>query len=153
MAELCNEDLTNTVETKPEIIENDLPENVELTGYDDDDDHDDDDDNNDGDNDDELNAIDNSDVVDNMRIYENIESKNENMDFNNFEEDTDTAGLDEQTIQSFLKQLIQLQNQTIIKKKESRLIPSISNFMKLDLDKKSERITPTITRHYYTYVI
>ncbi|CAB3976758.1 Hypothetical predicted protein [Paramuricea clavata] len=57
------------------------------------------------------------------------------------------AGLDDQVIQGFFKQLLQLQEQVEKKKKENRLIPCVSNFMKLDFDQRSRQISPTITPH------
>ncbi|CAB3977946.1 Hypothetical predicted protein [Paramuricea clavata] len=135
-----------------------LNDNVNLTGYSDTDDDDD------NDNDDVCNAENTDqpdDVIDNtdppqrdVDIDENIQpyDVDNNSDFNidndfqncKFEEE---EGLDEQVIQGFLKHIMQLQEQVVKKKKENRLIPCVSNFMKLDLDQKSQQISPTITRH------
>ncbi|CAB3980639.1 Hypothetical predicted protein [Paramuricea clavata] len=141
-----------------EFIENALLcDNVNLTGYadtDDDDGHGDvDGDNIDTASDVTTENVNNDDIVD---VDENIYSfdghngmQDSNIDDESKFEDVEIEeeGLDEKTIQSFLKQLIQLQDQAVKKKKENRLIPCVANFLKLDLDQKSEQITPTIIRH------
>ena len=140
MAELFNEEQNNVEnEVESEITENELPEDVELMGYDDDDegiidDNDDDDDEN----------------VKIRNPAENIPAENIPSEIVQNDDDDDDAnpeGLDEQTIRTFLEQLIHLQNQTILKKKENRLIPSVNHFFKLDLEQKGEQISPSITRH------
>ena len=140
MAELFNEEQNNVEnEVESEITENELPEDVELMGYDDDDDEGIIDDNDDDDD-------------ENVKIRnpaENIPSEIVQNDDDDDDDDDDAnpEGLDEQTIRTFLEQLIHLQNQTILKKKENRLIPSVNNFLKLDLEQKGEQISPSITRH------
>ncbi|CAB3977265.1 Hypothetical predicted protein [Paramuricea clavata] len=59
----------------------------------------------------------------------------------------DDDELDDKVMQGFLKHLMQLQEQMEKKKKESRFLPCISNYMKLDFEQRSERISPTIIRH------
>ncbi|CAB4016008.1 Hypothetical predicted protein [Paramuricea clavata] len=107
-----NELMIQKVEECRELVEseitgNELPEN-ELMGYDDDE------------------IVDEN--VKNKNPTENISTdslynvqKNEGDEINEIDDDdVNSAGLDERTIQTFLEQLIQLQNQTIIRKKESR---------------------------------
>ncbi|CAB3982217.1 Hypothetical predicted protein [Paramuricea clavata] len=137
--------------------------NANLTGYSDtDDDNDDDNDDaaaaNNVENTDQTDDVydDNTDAVqrdavdtdENIQPYDgdNISDFHTDNDFQNCEPEEE-AGLDEQVIQGFLKHLMQLQEQVVKKKKENRLIPCVSNFMKLDFDQKGQQISPTITRH------
>ncbi|CAB3997392.1 Hypothetical predicted protein [Paramuricea clavata] len=126
--------------------------NVNLTGYLDTDDDDGDDD--------DVENVENTDHTDDVNNTVQIDEgsmdiqpcEDENIsDFhidNNFENcESEEAGLDEQVIQGFLKHLLQLQEQAEKKKKENRLIPCVSNFMKLDFDQRSQQISPTITQH------
>ncbi|CAB4004475.1 Hypothetical predicted protein [Paramuricea clavata] len=129
--------------------------NVNLTGYSDTDDDDDDDtvapEN--VENTDQTDDVDNTAAVQvdegntDIQSYEDDNISDFHID-NNFENcESEEAGLDDQVIQGFFKHLLQLQEQVEKKKKENRLIPCVSNFMKLDFDQRSQQISPTITRH------
>ncbi|CAB4006574.1 Hypothetical predicted protein [Paramuricea clavata] len=58
-----------------------------------------------------------------------------------------TNELDEEAINVFILQLFQLKKQNLLKKKESKLIPSVNKFLKLDFEQKGEQITPTVTKN------
>ncbi|CAB4013702.1 Hypothetical predicted protein, partial [Paramuricea clavata] len=126
---ICGEE-ENVEENEPEIVEdeiteNELPENVELMGYDDDDDGE------------EINNAENTQSID--PNVENIVYDDDN--------DDNADELDEEALRTFMLHLFQLQKQNISKKKESRLIPSVTKFLKLDLEQKGKQITPSITRN------
>ncbi|CAB3978335.1 Hypothetical predicted protein [Paramuricea clavata] len=137
MAEITNEENLNLTEITSE-------ENLNLTGYSDTDD-----------DDDEMENVENVDQPEasqseNVELSENIHAGDVegNQDIQICGSDDDDDGqLDEQVIQGFLRHLVQLQEQVVKKKKENRLIPCVSNFLKLDFDQKSQQISPTIIRH------
>ncbi|CAB3978620.1 ADP-dependent glucokinase [Paramuricea clavata] len=112
-----------------------LSDNVNLTGYSDTDDDDDGDDNDDRVNAEDNDNWDNTDpttgTTEDVVVDENIHP---------FDENNDASSLN-------IADEVQLQDQVVKKKKENQLIPSVANFMKLDFDQKSQRITPTIIRH------
>ncbi|CAB3988434.1 Hypothetical predicted protein [Paramuricea clavata] len=130
--------------------------NTNLTGYSDTDDDNDNDDNVDVDVA-TLENVENTDQpdVEAVEVDEentNIQPGNEDENISDFQsnfENCDDDGDDEndQVMQGFFKQLLHLQEQIEKKKKENRLIPCVSNFMKLDFDERSQQISPTITRH------
>ncbi|CAB3983356.1 Hypothetical predicted protein [Paramuricea clavata] len=131
-----------------------LSDNVNLTGYSDADDDDncgDDVDQTNAANDDNLNNTDPKcvDVDENIQPFDECDNSDLNIDGKDEFQDCEfeEEGLDEEVIQGFLKHLIQLQDRVVKKRKENQLIPSVTHFMKLDFDQKSQQISPTIIRH------
>ncbi|CAB3995177.1 Hypothetical predicted protein [Paramuricea clavata] len=136
----CNEDILNT----------------NLTGYSDTDD-DDVDDNVDDNVDENIDTLENEntdqpevevEVAEENTAIQPGEDENISDFYHNFENDAyDGDDENDQVMQGFFKQMLYLQEQIEKKKKENRLLPCVSNFMKLDFDERSQQISPTITRH------
>ena len=70
----------------------------------------------------------------------------EGYDDDDDEGEKNTNELDEEAINAFIVQLFQLKKNTLLKKKESKLIPSVNKFLKLDFEQKGEQITHTVTK-------
>ena len=72
--------------------------------------------------------------------YEGYDDDDEGVEENNNE-------LDEEAINSFILQLFQLKKNNLLKKRESKLIPSVNKYLKLDFVEKGEKITPFDTKN------
>jgi hypothetical protein len=65
------------------------------------------------------------------------------------EDDINTNDLDDEALNAFILQLLQAKRQSIQKRREGKVIPSVKKFLKLSFDEKSksENLTPFVIKN------